>query len=311
MNVTSVLVLGGSGFVGRHIVSQLAAQGLRVSVPTRSRERAKHLILLPTVDVVEADINDRAMLQRLVRGADAIVNLVGILHATAAGFERTHVELVRNVVSVCRSAGVARVLHMSALGADPKAPSRYLVTKAEGEAVIAESELAWTIFRPSVIFGREDRFLNMFAKIERLLPLIALASPGARFQPVFVGDVARAFVRALSDDSTLGERYSLCGPRVYTLRELVAYAGELSGYRRPILPLGESMSMLQAAMLERLPGPLMSRDNVLSMRKDNVCDCAFPERFGTAAALEAVAPEYIATKATRSRFDAFRARSGR
>ena len=311
MNVASVLVLGGSGFVGRHVVSQLAAQGLRVTVPTRSRERAKHLILLPTVDVVEADINDRATLQRLTPGVDAVINLVGVLHATAAGFERAHVELVRSVVTVCRAAGVRRVLHMSALGADPKAPSRYLVTKAEAEAVLAESGLAWTIFRPSVIFGREDNFLNMFAKIERLLPLIVLASPGARFQPVYVGDVARAFLRALPDDSTAGERYSLCGPRVYTLRELVAYAGELSGHRRPILPLGESMSMLQAAILEKLPGPLMSRDNVLSMRKDNVCDCAFPERFGTPAALEAVAPEYIAATAARSRFDVFRARSGR
>jgi uncharacterized protein YbjT (DUF2867 family) len=313
MNGAPIVVLGGSGFVGRHVVSQLSALGRRVNVPTRSRERAKHLILLPTVDVVEADINDRAALARLIRGAGAVINLVGVLHDSPRGaFERAHVLLVRSIVEACRANGVQRLLHMSALGADARGPSRYLTTKAEGETVVAESGLAWTIFQPSVIFGREDSFLNTFAKLERFLPVIALASANTRFQPVFVGDVARAFVRAIPDDATRGQRYPLCGPKVYTLRELVAYAGELSGHRRPILPLDESMSMLQAGILEHLPGPLMSRDNVLSMRKDSVCDCEFPPRFGEPpTALEAIAPEYIAATAARSRFDVFRTRSGR
>jgi uncharacterized protein YbjT (DUF2867 family) len=313
MNGAPVVVLGGGGFVGRHVVSQLSALGRSVNVPTRSRERAKHLILLPTVDVIEADINDRAVLARLVRGAGAVINLVGVLHDSPRGaFERAHVALVRSIVEACRANGVQRLLHMSALGADAHGPSRYLTTKAEGEAVVADSGLAWTIFQPSVIFGREDSFLNTFAKLERFLPVIALASANARFQPVFVGDVARAFVRAIPDDATHGQRYPLCGPKVYTLRELVAYAGELSGHRRPILPLDASMSMLQAGILEHLPGPLMSRDNVLSMRKDSVCDCEFPSRFGESpTALEAVAPEYIAATAGRSRFDVFRTRSGR
>jgi uncharacterized protein YbjT (DUF2867 family) len=309
----AILVLGGSGFVGRHVASQLAAAGCRVIVPTRRRENAKHLILLPTVDVVEADIHDGAALERLVRGAGTVVNMVGILNQTRSGdFARVHVELTRKVVGACRAAGVSRLLHMSALGADPQGPSRYLATKGEAEAIVAASGLAWTIFQPSVIFGREDRFLNLFARLERLLPVIALACPHARFQPVFVGDVARLFVRALPDDATHGQRYPLCGPKIYTLRELVAYVGELTGHRRPILPLGPTLSMLQARIMEWLPGPLMSRDNVLSMRKDNVCGCDFPARFGFApTALEAVAPEYLSLTAARSRFDVYRAHSGR
>jgi NADH dehydrogenase len=309
----AVVLLGGSGFVGRHVASQLAAAGRQVIVPTRRRENAKHLILLPTVDVVEADIHDDATLERLARGAGAVVNLVGILNESRRGdFTRAHVELARKVVRACRTAGVSRLLHMSALGADLQGPSRYLVTKGEAEAIVAASGLAWTIFRPSVIFGREDSFLNLFARLQRLLPIIALACPHARFQPVFVGDVARVFALSLSDDATHGQRYPLCGPTIYTLRELVAYAGELTEHRRPILPLGPTLSMLQARILEWLPGPLMSRDNILSMRNDNVCGCDFPAHFGfTPAALEAVAPEYLAVTAARSRFDAYRAHSGR
>ena len=313
MSDAAVVLIGGSGFVGRHVASALAAAGRMVVVPTRRREHAKHLILLPTVDVIEADIHDHATLAALVRGAAAVVNLVGILNEPRRGeFARVHVELARKIVGACRAAGVSRLLHMSALGADPEGPSRYLVTKGEAEAIVAASGLAWTIFRPSVIFGREDRFLNLFARLERMLPVIALACPRARFQPVFVGDVARAFVRSLPDDATHGQRYPLCGPTIYTLRELVAYVGELTERRRPILALGPALSMLQARILEWLPGPLMSRDNIVSMRNDNVCGCDFPPRFGFApAALEAIVPEYLAVTAAKSRFDVYRAHSGR
>ena len=313
MSDAAVVLIGGSGFVGRHVASALAAAGRMVVVPTRRRENAKHLILLPTVDVIEADIYDDATLAALVRGAAAVVNLVGILNEPRRGeFARVHVELARKIVGACRAAGVSRLLHMSALGADPEGPSRYLVTKGEAEAIVAASGLAWTIFRPSVIFGREDRFLNLFARLERMLPVIALACPRARFQPVFVGDVARAFVRSLPDDATHGQRYPLCGPTIYTLRELVAYVGELTERRRPILALGPALSMLQARTLEWLPGPLMSRDNILSTRNDNVCGCDFPPRFGFApAVLEAIVPDYLAVTAAKSRFDVYRAHSGR
>ena len=313
MSDTATLVLGGSGFVGRHLVARLAAAGRRVVVATRQSERAKHLIVLPTVDVVEADVHNEAVLAQLVRRASVVVNLVGILHEPRRGeFGRVHVELARKLVAACAAAGVARLLHMSALNADPNGPSRYLRTKGEAEAIVASSGLSWTIFRPSIIFGREDAFLNLFATLERFAPLIPLACSGARFQPVFVCDVARAFDAATDDDAAHGKRYSLCGPKVYTLRELVAYVGELTGYKRPILPLGRGLSQLQARVLEWLPGPLMSRDNLASMERDSVCDASMLTNFGfTPTALEAVAPGYLATGAIKSRYDESRAQSGR
>jgi uncharacterized protein YbjT (DUF2867 family) len=313
MSPQTILVLGGSGFVGRHLVARAVAADHRVVIPTRSRERAKHLILLPTVDVLEADIHDEVALARLVGRADVVVNLVGVLNESRDGdFDLAHVALARKVVAACRGTGVRRLLHMSALNADVGAPSRYLRSKGEAEAVVAGSGLAWTIVRPSVIFGREDSFLNLFATLQRLLPVVALGCAQARFQPVYVGDVASAFLASLGNDATHGECYSLCGPKTYTLRELVAYVGTLSGHPRPIIALGPALTNLQALVLEMLPGKLMSRDNVASMQRDSVCDCAYPALFAVApTALEAIAPEYLAPTARNSRFDEFRAQSGR
>lgn len=308
-----VLVLGGGGFVGRHLVARLVAGGHRVVVPTRRREAVRHLILLPTVDVVEVDIHDPPTLARLAAEADVVVNLVGVLNESGgATFARAHVELTRKVVDACRAGKVAPLVHMSALGADPAGPSRYLRSKGEAEGIVAGSGLAWTIFRPSVIFGPEDAFLNLFARLMRVLPVMALAAPNARFQPVFVGDVAHCITQAVDDDRTRGARYDLCGPKVYTLRELVQYVGQVTGRERLIVPLGSALSRLQATVLECLPGTLMSRDNLASMQKDNVCDCPFPAVFGIApASLESVAPEYLAPEALHSAFDGFRASGGR
>lgn len=308
-----VLVLGGSGFVGRYVVAQLSAAGHFVVVLTRRRFRARHLLLLPTVQVVEGDPHDAATLARLARGMTAAVNLVGVLHERRRDtFSRVHVELPRQLAAACRDAGVARILHMSALGAARDAPSRYLRSKAEGEAAVASAGIAPTIFRPSVIFGREDTFLNLFARLARWFPAIPLAGSNARFQPVHVADVATCFVRSLDDNATQGERYALCGPRVYTLSELVRYVAEVSGHPRPVVALGPALSTLQARVMEWLPGPLLTRDNLASMQVDNVCDAGFPERFNvTPAALEAIAPQYLAPRAQHSRFDAFRAHGGR
>lgn len=200
----TVLVVGGSGFVGRHIVARLAAAGDRVVVPTRRRGNARHLFLLPTVDVVEADVNDAAVVARLVRGVDAVINLAGILNERGGeSFAQVHLDLVRSLVAACTAAGVRRFVQMSALNADPAGPSRYQRTKGEAEAAIAASGLDWTIFQPSVIFGREDAFLNLFARLQRFLPVMALAGADVRFQPVYVGDVAECVVRALDLDATL------------------------------------------------------------------------------------------------------------
>ncbi|MEO6564784.1 MAG: complex I NDUFA9 subunit family protein [Casimicrobiaceae bacterium] len=308
-----IVVIGGSGFVGRYVVGRLAADGHQVVVPTRRRETAKHLILLPTVDVVETRIHDPVALAALFTGATVVINLVGILNeGNGATFARAHTELARNVVTACKTAGVTRLLQMSALNADPAGPSLYLQTKGEAEALVMASGLRWTIFRPSVIFGPGDSFLSLFALLLRRLPVIALAAPQARFAPIFIGDVAHCIVAAIDDELAVGARFNLCGPKVYTLREIVRYVGEVTGAVRPIIPLGSTLSSLQAFVLEHAPGTLMSRDNLKSMSIDNVCNAPFPALFGIVpASLESVAPGYLAPAARRSAFDAYRAHGGR
>ena len=309
MKHANILVVGGSGFVGRHLVAALATRGARVTVPTRRRERAKHLFLLPTVEVVEADVHDAGTLAGLAAGRDGVVNLAGILHGPE--FKLAHVELAQAVVNACRKAGVKRLLHMSALGADPAAPSEYLRSKGIGEsAVLAADDLEVTVFRPSVIFGPEDRFLNLFAQLAALLPVLALASPDARFQPVYVGDVVKAMLASLESVEADGKRYDLCGPHECTLRELMVFVCAVTGRQRLIVGLPDSLAYLQAWALEMLPGKLLTRDNLLSMRVPSVCDCAFP--FGIQpAALEAVAPAWLAPSGPRERYPQLRWRARR
>jgi len=310
MEIKNICVIGGSGFVGRHIVQLLSAQRYQVRVPTRSRERAKQLILLPTVDVLEANVHDEGELARVTRGMDAVINLVGVLHDARGerGFEQAHVALTRKVIAACRANAVTRYVHMSALGAGIDGPSKYQRTKGEAEALVRGSGLEWTIFRPSVVFGRGDRFLNMFAALLRLLPVVVLGSPNARFQPVYVEDVAAAFVRSLEDRAAFGQAYDLCGPRTYTLRELVALAGAITGHHRPIIGLGDTLSYLQAFALEILPGRLMTRDNHRSMKVDNVCSQPFTFAIEPAA-VEAVAPSYLGDDFPRARYRAYRDRA--
>ena len=309
MEITTVCVLGGSGFVGRHVCHALAAHGYRVRVATRDRERAKEqLILLPTAEVAVVDIHEPVQLAGFVRGADAVINLVGVLHDGRGehGFRAAHVELARKVVAACRECGVRRLLHMSSLGAGVEAPSAYLRTKGEAEATVRNSGLGWTLFRPSVIFGYDDNFLNLFAQALKLLPVMVLGSPNARFQPVFVEDVAAAFAKSLPDLASHGKSYDLCGPRVFTLRELVEYTAAATGRRRPVIGLNDSLSWLQAFAMEWLPVKLLTRDNYYSMKVDSVCDCPFP--FGiTPAALEAVAPAWLGAVTPRARYQQYRA----
>ncbi len=312
MLITTVCVIGGSGFVGRHLCQQLAARGYRVRVPTRDRERAKELTLLPTVELVVADVHDPAALAAVVQGCDAVINLVGVLHDGRGprSFSGAHPLLAQKVVAACHRSGVRRLLHMSALAAATDAPSNYLRSKGEAERVVLDSGLEVTVFRPSVIFGPEDRFLNLFAELARLLPVMLLASPDARFQPVYVVDVAAAFVQALADRATFGRRYDLCGPQRYTLRELVAYVGAVTGHPRPIIGLNRTLSLLQAAAMELLPIKWLTRDNVRSMEIDSVCDRAFP--FGIKPqAMGAVAPSWLAARTPRARYQRLRDVAGR
>ena len=309
----TVLVLGGAGFVGRHVVSRLVREDWHVIVPTRRRDNAQHLHVLPTVDVVEIDVGHAQRLARLAKGAAAAVNLVGILNETGGQtFAKVHVELTKSIIAACTAAGVDRLVQMSALNADPAGPSRYLRSKGEAEAAVAKSGLAWTVFQPSVIFGREDAFLNLFARLLRVVPVMALARADARFQPVFVGDVAECVVRALSLPATVGRKYPLCGPEIHTLHGLVRYVGNVIGAPRPIVPLGATLGRLQAFALEMLPGTLMSRDNLASMELDSVCGCDFPPVFGFLPhALDAIVPSYLGHDAARSPYDAYRLRGGR
>ena len=305
MKISDVLVVGGAGFIGHHLCAELARRLVRITVPTRRRERAKDLILLPTVDVVEADVRAPGVLEQLVRNKQAVINLAGVLHSRRGrrsergpndygpDFARAHVELPQAIVSACRAVGVRRLVHLSALGASPQAPSQYLRSKGVGEqAVLAAEDLDVTVFRPSVVFGPDDRFLNRFAALARYLPVLALPSPQARFQPVFVGDVARAIATSLDDMVSHGWRYDLGGPQEYTLRELVELVGRITGRRRPIIGLPGGLGRLQAGLLEHLPGKLMSRDNLDSMKLPSVTSAPFP--FGIQPQrVEAVVPSYL------------------
>ena len=307
MNIENVCVLGGSGFVGRHLCEALAARGYRLRVPTRHRERAKQLTVLPTVEVIEADVHDAQALAWCLRGQHAVVNLVGILHGD---FRQAHLELARKTVAACKAQNVQRLLHMSALNADVNGPSEYLRSKGQAEVVVRDSGLAYTIFRPSVVFGPGDHFLTTFACMQSVLPVVLLPCPAARFQPVYVEDVVAAFAAALEDPDATRAAYDLCGPKVYTLRELVRYAGKVGARPRPVIGLGSRLSYLQAAALEFLPGKLMTRDNVRSMGVDSTCTSAFP--FGIRPTpLEAVAPNWLAKESPRTRFQPFRVRARR
>jgi NADH dehydrogenase len=310
-----IVVLGGSGFVGRALCRRLAARwpALRVLVPTRRLPHAQALRTLPTVDIVPADVNDPAALPALLAGADAVVNLVAILHGTEAAFEQAHVVLPRHLAAAARAAGVGRLVHVSALGVASDAPSMYLRSKARGEQVLRDGGLPLSLLRPSVIFGAEDRFLNLFAELQALAPVLPLAGSSAHFQPVWVEDVAEALVRVLA--ATPGSTppvIECAGPQVFTLSELVRLAGRWAGHERPQIPLPLLLARLQAALMEWAPGPtLMSRDNVDSMGVPNVAGGALPglDALGIApASVESVMPALLAGRGGRSHLDALRAR---
>jgi uncharacterized protein YbjT (DUF2867 family) len=320
MRIKKVLLLGGSGFVGTYIVNRLAQRGIEVTVPTRRRERTKALIMQPGVEMPEVNIHCQDTLTQLVQGHDAVINLVGILHSRdvkfpySQDFAKAHVELPKKIVAACKAAGVRRLVHMSALKADPKAPSEYLASKGDGEAIVlaAQGELDVTVFRPSVIFGLGDSFLSMFAKVLKIAPIFPLGFGHARFQPVWVADVADAFVDSLSNVDTFGKAYDLVGPKVYTLRELVDYTAQLTRSKTKILALSEGWAYLQAGLMWLAPTPLMSPDNLRSMQVDSVCEgnCQLPANWQPTA-VESIAPTYIANKTPKGKLDSFRFRAGR
>ncbi len=310
-----ILILGGTGFVGRHLCEKLAEGDYRATVLTRRRANAKHLQMLPMVDVIEGSAHDAVALAALLTEHDAVVNLVAILHGSETAFDKAHVQLPQTLVKACDVAGQRRIIHVSSLGADLAAPSMYQRSKARGEAVLFSSGLDISVLRPSVIFGAEDKFLNTFAMLQKLFPFIPLAGSTARFQPVWVEDVAAAIVKCIADITTIGQIYEACGPEIFTLKQLVQLAGQYSGHDKPVIGLPNALARIQAALMELAPGePIMSRDNLDAMKVDNISGGKLPglQALGIqASALSAVAPFYLGEQGLRSGLMAKRKTAGR
>ncbi|HET9483499.1 MAG TPA: complex I NDUFA9 subunit family protein [Xanthomonadales bacterium] len=310
----SIVILGGTGFVGCHVAARLVADGHRVKVLSRNRDLKREVSVLPGVDVVNCNVHDRVALARELAGADAAVNLVGILNEagfSGKGFQRAHVDLTQHVVDACREQRVPRLLQMSALNAG-RGDSHYLRTRGEAEAVVERSGLQWTIFRPSVIFGPEDGLFFRFATLLKLMPVLPLARAGTRFAPVYVGDVAAAFARAIADRGTIGRHYELGGPRVMTLAEIVRYARDVLGLKRAIVPLPDALGRLQALAMDLVPGKPFSSDNFRSLALDSV-----PREDGLAALgiaatpVETIVPFMLGDAGHQRRLDRFRSRAAR
>lgn len=312
-----ICVLGGTGFVGSHLVHCLVEAGYKVRVITRHRERHRDLLVQPNIELLEGDINDLDVLRQYFSGCMAVINLAAILNERRRGdFQKVHVVLPGKIIQACRDRGVKRLLHMSALNAATHAgSSRYLHSKGQGEKLmqVATNDLDITIFRPSVIFGQQDRFFNRFGLLLSMTPLpFPVVCAQARFAPVFVGDVAQAFIVSLQTPQTIGQCFDLCGPKSYSMRELFQFTLNTLSLKRTLFNSGPLLSWLQARLLGLLPGQLLTVDNVLSMQQDNVCSGPFPEIFAIEpTSIEAEVPKYLALKTIRGRYYAMRIGAGR
>jgi len=316
-----ICVLGGTGFVGQHIISQLAKTGHKVRVLTRRRERNRELLVLPNVELINANIHDTSLLKKYFTGQDVVINLVGILNErrdNGQGFHVAHVELIEKIIDSCQTKNVKRLLHMSALNADEKdGSSFYLRSKGEAENKVHHAKnINATSFRPSVIFGSDDSFFNRFACLLYRVPFFfPLACSSTRFAPVYVEDIASAFVKSINNSRTYGKRYDLCGPKNYTLKQLVEFTANNINVKRHIMALGKSASLLQANILEYFPGKPFSRDNYRSMQIDSVCKNngeVLKTIFNISpTSIEAVVPRYLKVQSCRQRYDEFRQRAHR
>jgi len=270
MKMQRIAILGGTGFIGSHLVPRLAAAGYRVTVLSRNREKHRALLVLPSVRIVSANVYERAALVREFAGHDAVLNLVGILNETGrARFAHAHVDLTASVIAACREAGIARLLQMSSINAGSDA-SKYLKTRGEAETLVKNSGLDWTIFRPSIVYGAGDGLVSRFCKLLRISPVLPLARPKAKIAPVYVGDVCAAIMLCLGRRDGFGRIHELCGPDVYTLLQIVRGIRTAARLRRMVLPLPDALGWLQACAAELIPGKPFSRDNFKSLKLDAV-----------------------------------------
>lgn len=313
-------MLGGSGFVGRRVASALVQSGYRVRIPTRNRERNRRLLVLPGVELVNADVHDSATLSRLIDGCDAVINLVGILNErprNGSGFKKVHVDLVEKALAACLDRGVERFVQMSALKANAEhGPSHYLRSKGAGERVLkslAGEGIKFTIFQPSVIFGPGDSFTRLFARLVKLFPVIPLVKPGARLAPVFVGDVAGAFCAALDDHTTAGNTYQLCGPEIFSLREIVTEIARALGKKRAVIGLPDSLGRIQAWLMDYVvPGRLLTVDSFKSLAVASVCTENGLAALGIrAASMRVMLPTYLRSSGHQGSLSGYRQHASR
>jgi NADH dehydrogenase len=318
MKLLSVVVLGGTGFLGTRLVARLIKDGHRVTVLSRDREQHKHLLVLPGLTLENCDVYREAQLSERFRGKDVVVNLVGILNERGFGgngFRRAHVELTQAVLQAARSAGVPRLLQVSALKAAPDAPSYYLRSKGEAEKLIRDQSgaLDWTILQPSVMFGPGDSFLNRFAGLLASVPgVFPLARAAARFQPVSVDDVAAALRHCLNGGVCSRQTFQLGGPRVYSLREIVELVAKITGRRRWIVGLPNFLGSLQGLLFNFIPGRPFSSDNYRSLTVDSVCDVDGFAKLGIQPhSMVASARQFLGAQEDNHRLSENRAAAGR
>jgi NADH dehydrogenase len=312
----TIIVLGGTGFVGRHLCAALTQQGHTVRVLSRNPEKAKAMTVLPTLTIKKVDVYQQSELNAACKNADVVINLIGILNEEGskkgAGFRQAHVTLAQKVIQACVNNAVPRLLHMSALNADPtKGSSYYLRTKGEAESYVhryANADIHVTSFRPSVIFGPGDSFLNRFACLLNYAPgFVLLPAADSLYAPVYVGDVVSAMIASLDNAKTFGQRYELCGPQVYTLKTLVTYVAHIKHSKCLIIGLSPLWSKVLAGVMECFPGKPFSRDNYLSTRIPSVCKEPFPAVFGiTPKTLESIAPVYLQANSKQQLLDSYR-----
>lgn len=296
---STVCILGGSGFVGTQLCLRLLKTGAKIKLLTRNPTHCRHLSALPSVSVSAVTNYSQATLTQELRECDVLINLIGILNERGndgSEFHAVHVGITRDALKACEEAGVKRLLQMSALNADADGPSHYLQSKGKAENYLfsyAPDDIAVTIFQPSVIFGTEDSFLNRFAQLLKFIPLVfPLACASAKFAPVYVGDVVDCMLASLDDPASYGQKYPLCGPKVYTLKELVEYTSQISGHYCKVIALPPLLSKLQAHIFEHIPGKPLSVDNYNSLKIDSICTHASHCK----TTLEEIAPSYLAKK---------------
>lgn len=302
-----IVLLGATGFVGHHLLPVLSAKGHECIVLCRNAERCRELRLVPGVQVRQLDMHDPDVLAKQFEGADAVINMVGILNESGrngAGFHRVHVQLVENIIEACRRTGVRRMVQVSALNAG-KGESHYLASKGKAEELIRQADhLDSTIVQPSVIFGNGDAFFNRFAGLLKLAPVLPLACPDAKMQPVWAGDVAAAMTLALTDAESFGQTLIMVGPTVYSLRELVEFTARTAGLKRKIISLPAGLSRLQGMLMDFVPGKPFSSDNYRSLQTDNTSVENSLWRFGIKPrSIESVVPAYLSGSPSQRRLD--------